>query len=175
VVSCQKSSGGLAQSALVLHQGEKVDPGAMERALLWLQSSSPSALLLASAAASVRHATSARGQDQRRRALAIAGRSSGPETGSSLGAIGVHRRQTQPGLSNNKSQRPSPARFITHRASDPMRWGPSGPPMAGHFPTTRIPLPDRRRLSARHGPDPRPLLGLTTLHRTASPAGPPRP
>ena len=74
VVSCQKSSGGLAQSALVLHQGEKVDPGAMERALLWLQSSSPSALLLASAAASVRHATSARGQGQRRRALAIAGR-----------------------------------------------------------------------------------------------------
>ncbi len=43
--------------------------------------------------------------------LAIARRSSGPETSSSLGAIGVHRRQTQPGLSNNKSQRPSPARF----------------------------------------------------------------
>ena len=33
VVSCQKSGGGLAQSALVLLQGERVDPGAMERAL----------------------------------------------------------------------------------------------------------------------------------------------
>ena len=74
VVSCQKSGGGLAQSALVLQQGERVNAGEMERALLWLQSSSPSALLLASAAASVRHSTSALGQDQRRRALAIAGR-----------------------------------------------------------------------------------------------------
>ena len=46
----------------------------MERALLWLQSSSPSALLLASAAASVRHSTSARGQGQRRRALTVARR-----------------------------------------------------------------------------------------------------
>ena len=72
VVSCQKSGGGLAQSALVLLQGERVAPGEMERALLWLQSSSPSALLLASAAAAVRHATSTAGQDQRRRALTIA-------------------------------------------------------------------------------------------------------
>ena len=74
VVSCQKSGGGLAQSALVLQQAKRVDPGAMERALLWLQSSSPSALLLASAAASVRHSTSARGQGQRRRALTVARR-----------------------------------------------------------------------------------------------------
>ncbi len=74
VVSCQKSGGGLAQSALVLLQGERVDPGSMERALLWLQSSSPSALLLASAAASVRHSAIARGQGQRRRALSMAGR-----------------------------------------------------------------------------------------------------
>ena len=74
VVSCQKSGGGLAQSALVLQQAKRVDPGAMERALLWLQSSSPSALLLASAAASVRHSTSARGQGQRRRALTVAAR-----------------------------------------------------------------------------------------------------
>jgi len=74
VVSCQKSGGGLAQSALVLLQAKRVDPGAMERALLWLQSSSPSALLLASAAASVRHATSAAGQGQRRRAVTVAGR-----------------------------------------------------------------------------------------------------
>jgi lysine decarboxylase len=74
VLSCQKSGGGLAQSALVLLQGERVNPGAMERALLWLQSSSPSALLLASAGAAVRHATSGAGQVQRRRALTIAGR-----------------------------------------------------------------------------------------------------
>ena len=74
VVSCQKSGGGLAQSALVLQQAKRVDPGAMERSLLWLQSSSPSALLLASAAASVRHSTSARGQGQRRRALTVARR-----------------------------------------------------------------------------------------------------
>jgi len=73
VVSCQKSSGGLAQSALVLQQGERVKAGEMERALLWLQSSSPSALLLASAAAAVRHSTSRMGHAQRRRALTIAG------------------------------------------------------------------------------------------------------
>jgi lysine decarboxylase len=73
VVSCQKSSGGLAQSALVLQQGERLKAGEMERALLWLQSSSPSALLLASAAAAVRHSTSRIGHAQRRRALTIAG------------------------------------------------------------------------------------------------------
>jgi len=74
VLSSQKASGGLAQSALVLQQGERVDQGAMERALLWLQTSSPSALLLASAAAVVRHSTSISGQGQRHRAVTTAGR-----------------------------------------------------------------------------------------------------
>ncbi|MBE9154448.1 DegT/DnrJ/EryC1/StrS family aminotransferase, partial [Cyanobium sp. LEGE 06113] len=55
VLSCQKSGGGLAQSAALLVQGGRCSVEAIERALLWLQTSSPSALLLASAAASLRH------------------------------------------------------------------------------------------------------------------------
>ncbi len=74
VLSCQKSGGGLAQSAVLLAQGERCAVEAIERALLWLQTSSPSALLLASAAASLRHGRSAAGLAQRHRALAQARR-----------------------------------------------------------------------------------------------------
>ncbi|QNI71178.1 aminotransferase class I/II-fold pyridoxal phosphate-dependent enzyme [Cyanobium sp. NS01] len=74
VLSCQKSGGGLAQSAVLLAQGRRCAVEAIERALLWLQTSSPSALLLASAAASLRHGRSAAGLAQRRRALALARR-----------------------------------------------------------------------------------------------------
>lgn len=74
VLSLQKSAGGLAQSALLLAQGPRVDARALERSLLWLQTSSPSALLLASTAASVAEAFSRAGADRRRRAEARAAR-----------------------------------------------------------------------------------------------------
>jgi lysine decarboxylase len=74
VLSPQKSGTGLAQSAALLARGERVAPSAIERALLWLQTSSPSALLLASTAAALEHAVSASGQTQRRRAEARAAR-----------------------------------------------------------------------------------------------------
>jgi lysine decarboxylase len=72
VLSCQKAGGGLAQSAVLLAQGERVPQVALERALLWLQTSSPSALLLASAEASLLAATSPAGQRRRHRAEARA-------------------------------------------------------------------------------------------------------
>jgi lysine decarboxylase len=74
VLSCQKAGGGLAQSAVLLAQGGRVPCAALERALLWLQTSSPSALLLASAEASLLAAASFAGQRRRRRAEARAGR-----------------------------------------------------------------------------------------------------
>ena len=48
VHSLQKSAAGLAQTGVLWLQGERVDPVALERSLGWLQTSSPSALLLAS-------------------------------------------------------------------------------------------------------------------------------
>ena len=74
VLSLQKSGGGLAQGALLLAQGPRVDPLALERSLLWLQTSSPSALLLASTAAAVAELFSAAGGARRRRAEARASR-----------------------------------------------------------------------------------------------------
>jgi lysine decarboxylase len=72
VLSFQKAGTGLAQSAALLIRGPRIDALAMERALLWLQTSSPSALLLASAAAAVDHAHSAAGERQLQRAEARA-------------------------------------------------------------------------------------------------------
>lgn len=74
VLSLQKAAGGLAQSAALLSRGGRVDPDRLERSLLWLQTSSPSALLLASAAAAIAHACSPDGARQRRRAIARATR-----------------------------------------------------------------------------------------------------
>lgn len=74
VLSCQKAAGGLAQSAALLLQGSRVDPAAVERALLWLQTSSPSALLLASAEAALQELGSSRGLRRRRRAEGVAAR-----------------------------------------------------------------------------------------------------
>ena len=74
VLSVQKSGTGLAQSAALLAQGDRVAPAAIERALLWVQTSSPSALLLASTAAALDHAASDAGARQRRRAEARAAR-----------------------------------------------------------------------------------------------------
>ena len=71
VQSLQKAAGGLAQSAVLL-QGGSPDPewtAALERSLLWLQTSSPSALLLASSAAALEHLHSAAGRRQLERAL----------------------------------------------------------------------------------------------------------
>lgn len=70
VQSLQKAAGGLAQSAVLLQgAGSDLDPGRIERALLWLQTSSPSALLLASTEAALLHLRSAQGRQQLRRAL----------------------------------------------------------------------------------------------------------
>ena len=69
VLSCQKAGGGLAQTAVLGLQGERVAPEAVERALLWLQTSSPSALLLASAEAALAHLHSPAGRRQLARAL----------------------------------------------------------------------------------------------------------
>ncbi len=74
VLSLQKSGGGLAQSAALLSRGERAAVAAIERALLWLQTSSPSALLLTSAAAALGHRSSRAGQRQHQRALALAAR-----------------------------------------------------------------------------------------------------
>lgn len=68
VLSVQKSGTGLAQSAALFAQGDRVAPAAIERALLWLQTSSPSALLLASTAAALEHGGSDAGRGQRHRA-----------------------------------------------------------------------------------------------------------
>jgi lysine decarboxylase len=70
VLSCQKGAGGLAQSAALLTQGPRLPAAALERALLWLQTSSPSALLLASAEHSLEQLVSEGGQRQWRRAAA---------------------------------------------------------------------------------------------------------
>jgi lysine decarboxylase len=68
VLSLQKAASGLAQSAVLLAQGPRVDRQALERSLLWLQTSSPSALLLASCATALDERLSAAGQGRRRRA-----------------------------------------------------------------------------------------------------------
>ena len=53
VHSLQKSAAGLAQTAVLWMQGDRVDPDAVERSLGWLQTTSPSALLLASCEAAL--------------------------------------------------------------------------------------------------------------------------
>jgi len=73
VLSCQKDGGGLAQSAILLAQGPRVDPARLERCLLWLQTSSPSALLLASSAVALAHGRSPAGRRQRLQAERRAG------------------------------------------------------------------------------------------------------
>jgi len=69
VLSLQKAGGGLAQSAALLAQGSRFDGNGLERSLLWLQTSSPSSLLLASTAAALAHGRSDAGQRQRLRAV----------------------------------------------------------------------------------------------------------
>ena len=70
VQSLQKAAGGLAQSAVLLQgAGERVAPDRIARALLWLQTSSPSALLLASSEAALSHLHSLAGRRCLARAL----------------------------------------------------------------------------------------------------------
>ena len=71
VLSLQKAAGGLAQSAALLAQGRWVAPEAIERSLLWLQTSSPSALLLRSSAEAIQAFTSRVGMRCRQRAEAV--------------------------------------------------------------------------------------------------------
>ncbi len=68
VLSLQKAASGLAQSAVLLAQGPRIDRQNLERSLLWLQTSSPSALLLASCATALDDGLSAAGQRRRHRA-----------------------------------------------------------------------------------------------------------
>ena len=69
VHSLQKSSSGLAQTAVLWQQGRRVDPDAVERSLGWLQTTSPSALLLASCETAVMAWRDRAGQQQFRRRL----------------------------------------------------------------------------------------------------------
>ena len=68
VHSLQKSASGLAQTAVLWLQGDRVDPEAIQRSLGWLQTTSPSALLLASCEASLNEwqTSDGRGRLQRR-------------------------------------------------------------------------------------------------------------
>ena len=62
VHSLHKSAPGLVQSAVLWSQGDKVDPFKIERSIELLQTSSPSALLLASCESSIKELTESRGQ-----------------------------------------------------------------------------------------------------------------
>lgn len=68
VLSPQKVAGGLAQGAALFIQGDRVDGEALNRSLLWLQTSSPSALLLTSTAAALEQMLSGSGKALRLRA-----------------------------------------------------------------------------------------------------------
>jgi lysine decarboxylase len=70
VQSLQKAAGGLAQSAVLLQgPAARVAAPQLERALLWLQTSSPSALLLVSCEAALEHLHSSAGGRRLGRAL----------------------------------------------------------------------------------------------------------
>ena len=70
VQSLQKAAGGLAQSAVLLQgPAARLPQASIERALLWLQTSSPSALLLASSEAALLDLRSGAGRRRLARAL----------------------------------------------------------------------------------------------------------
>jgi lysine decarboxylase len=73
VQSLQKALGGLGQTALLHLQGDRLDRKKMELALLALQTSSPSALLLLSAEQAIARIASEAGQQQLQRCLKQAG------------------------------------------------------------------------------------------------------
>jgi lysine decarboxylase len=69
VNSLHKSAAGLAQTAVLWLAEGRVQAGAVERGLLWLQTSSPSALLLASAEAALDRLLDPAGRGDVRRAI----------------------------------------------------------------------------------------------------------
>lgn len=71
VLSLQKSAAGLAQSAALLARGPRLTAAAIERSLLWLQTSSPSALLLQSSALAIEQLVSPAGLRRRQAAEAV--------------------------------------------------------------------------------------------------------
>ncbi|MCT0229956.1 aminotransferase class I/II-fold pyridoxal phosphate-dependent enzyme [Synechococcus sp. CS-1324] len=101
VQSLHKAAGGLGQSAALLLQGGRVAVAEVERALLWLQTTSPSALLLASAEAAITQLHSREGGAQLARALRI-----GSQLRRSLAAAGL------PLVANQ-----DPLRLVLHTAA----------------------------------------------------------
>ena len=69
VHSLHKSAGGLAQTAAIWLQGDLVDPEAVERSIAWNQTSSPSALLLASCESALQDLRSAAGKRKLKRCI----------------------------------------------------------------------------------------------------------
>ena len=74
VQSLHKASTGLGQTAVLWHQGTRIDPDAVTRSLGWLQTTSPSALLLASCEASLVDWQTLAGRRRLQRRLASARR-----------------------------------------------------------------------------------------------------
>ena len=70
VHSLQKSAAGLAQTAVLWLRGQRVDPDRIRRSLGLLQTTSPSALLLASCEAALQQWQQPRGRDRLRQRLA---------------------------------------------------------------------------------------------------------
>ena len=64
VHSLHKSAGGIAQTAVLWLKGERINPELINRSLGWLQTTSPSALLLASCETSIQEWTCQRGRSQ---------------------------------------------------------------------------------------------------------------
>ena len=106
VQSLHKALGGLAQTAALHLQGRRVQREQLERALLWLQTSSTSALLLLSAEQAVARSSSAPGRCQLQVCLKQAG-----DLAAALQREGVPLLQNQ-----------DPLRLIFHSAL----WGLSG-------------------------------------------------
>tara|TARA_B100002051_G_scaffold271951_1_gene307688 strand:- start:11385 stop:12818 length:1434 start_codon:yes stop_codon:yes gene_type:complete len=69
VHSLHKSASGLAQTAVLWLQGDRIDPHAIHRSLSWLQTTSPSALLLASCEAALAEWQQPSGRKALRRSL----------------------------------------------------------------------------------------------------------
>jgi arginine/lysine/ornithine decarboxylase len=69
VHSLHKSAAGLAQTAVLWMRGQRVDPERIERCLGWLQTTSPSALLLASCESAIHEWTNNQGKQKLRRRI----------------------------------------------------------------------------------------------------------
>ncbi len=69
VHSLHKSAGGLTQTAALWLKGDRVDPVIIDRSISWIQTTSPSSLLLASCEASIRDLSSSVGRKNLKRRL----------------------------------------------------------------------------------------------------------